>query len=88
MSYDENRMSDLIDGGLNQKKLEEQEIEKLAQQLQQKEEVVLPTKEEILAEAKKIYEEANNSGDFEAIRQAKTAQLMFICGALIQAKAM
>lgn len=49
-------------------------------QPQQKEVDVLPTKEEIIAEAKKIYEEVNNSGDFEAVRQSKTAQLMFIAG--------
>ena len=41
----------------------------------------LPTKAEIISEAKSIYKEMNNSTEAEAIRQAKTAELMFIAGA-------
>lgn len=41
----------------------------------------LPSKKEIVIEAKSVYDKMNNSGELEAVRQAKTAQLMFLAGA-------
>ncbi len=43
--------------------------------------ILLPNKEDILKEANEVYKEFNNSGEMEAVRQARTAQLMFIAGA-------
>lgn len=40
----------------------------------------LPTKQQVIDEAKKIYMEAINS-DNEGKRQAATMKMMFICGA-------
>lgn len=40
----------------------------------------MKSKAEILAEAKQVYDEMNNSLDAESVRQAKTAELMFIAG--------
>lgn len=41
----------------------------------------LPSKEEILIEAKYIYDQCNNGDGIKAKEQALTAQLMFLAGA-------